>query len=234
MTTKERIIEIKKQFHSMMNGVVSRSMREKGADYGIIFGVEAPRLVGMAEEIGKNHDLAQALWKENVRECRILAMMIQPYDSFLSEIADIWISSMRNQEEAQYASMYLFQYLPYAESKVFEWIADERDMYQLCGFLTVARLLLKGTQFCPRTENELLDQCRSAIASENKAVSKAAYNNGGANIEGLRQRIVVRIEIRVSCRRKQIKANCNCVPAKSLKRSLHATGRAVHPSVLQF
>ena len=72
--------------------------------------------------------------------------------------------------------MYLFQYLPYAESKVFEWIADERDMYQLCGFLTVARLLLKGTQFCPRTENELLDQCRSAIASENKAVSKAAYN----------------------------------------------------------
>lgn len=176
MTTQERIIEIKKQFRSMMNGVVSRSMREKGADYGIIFGVEAPRLVGMAEEIGKNHDLAQALWKENVRECRILAMMIQPYDSFLSEIADIWISSMRNQEEAQYASMYLFQYLPYAESKVFEWIADERDMYQLCGFLTVARLLLKGTQFCPRTENELLDQCRSAIASENKAVSKAAYN----------------------------------------------------------
>ena len=52
MTTQERIIEIKKQFRSMMNGVVSRSMREKGADYGIIFGVEAQRLVGMEEEIG--------------------------------------------------------------------------------------------------------------------------------------------------------------------------------------
>ena len=76
--TNEKIKEIKQSFRLMMNGTASRSMREKGADYKLNWGVSLPDLQAMAEEIGKDYELAISLWKEDVRECKILATMLMP------------------------------------------------------------------------------------------------------------------------------------------------------------
>lgn len=176
MNTQERVAELKRQFHSMMNGVVSASMRSKGVGYHVNYGVDVTRLVTIALSIGKDKDLSQALWKENVRECRLLAPMIQPVGDFPCELADIWIESMNTPEEAQYVSMYLFQHLSYAETKVFEWIADERRYFQLCGFYTVARLLFGGVRFYGREANEFIDQSTVSLHSDDTIVAKAAYN----------------------------------------------------------
>ena len=72
--------EIKTQLRMAMNGTASASMREKGLAYKLNFGVELPRLKQIAAQYEKNHELAQALWKENIRECKILAGMLQPVD----------------------------------------------------------------------------------------------------------------------------------------------------------
>ena len=48
METNETIREIKKQFRLFMNGVVSQSMREKGLEYKVNFGIELPRLKEIA------------------------------------------------------------------------------------------------------------------------------------------------------------------------------------------
>lgn len=50
-----------------MNGAVSQSMREKGLVYKLNFGVELPRIKGIAAGYEKDHSLAQALWKEDIR-----------------------------------------------------------------------------------------------------------------------------------------------------------------------
>ena len=42
--------------------------------------------------------------------------------------------------------------------KAFEWMADEREYFQLCGFMLMARLLMKGNQLTERSEAEFLDQ----------------------------------------------------------------------------
>ena len=62
--------EIKTQLRMAMNGTASASMREKGLAYKLNFGVELPRLKQIAAQYEKNHELAQALWKENIRECK--------------------------------------------------------------------------------------------------------------------------------------------------------------------
>ena len=126
-----------------MNGAVSQSMREKGLVYKLNFGVEIPRIKMIVEGYEKNHDLAQALWKEDIRECKIMAAMLQPVDTFYPEIADIWVESIRNIEIAELTCMNLFQHLPYAPAKSFHWMADEQEYVQTCGFLTAARLLMK-------------------------------------------------------------------------------------------
>lgn len=157
-----------------MNGMVSQSMREKGMEYKLNFGIEYPRIKEIAAGYEPDHELAQALWKENIRECKILAGLLQPADTFYQEIADIWIEGMGYPELAEYTVMNLFQRLPYASEVVFRWMADEREMFQLCGFLLMARLLMKGEKLNERAEAEFLDQACTAVEGDCGPVQKAA------------------------------------------------------------
>ena len=174
MTTQETIKEIKKQFRLFMNGIVSQSMREKGLDYKLNFGIELPRLKEIAAKFEKNHDVAQALWKENIRECKILAGMLQPIDTFYPEIADIWVEDMHYPEIAELTCMNLFQHLPYASDKAFQWMADEGEYFQFCGYMLMARLLMRGNEMNERTENEFLDQAMTALQGETGMICRSA------------------------------------------------------------
>ena len=173
MDLHEQLKDIKTQLRLSMNGAVSQSMREKGLVYKLNFGVELPRIKGIAAVYEKNHTLAQALWKEDIRECKILAGLLQPVETFLPEIADIWIDTMPTVEIAELTSMNLFQHLPYAPAKAFRWIADERELAQVCGFLTIARLLQKKGDMEDRVANEFLDQAVSCFLAGSYAVRNA-------------------------------------------------------------
>ena len=172
--THEIIKDIKSKFRLYMNGPVSQSMREKGVDYKINFGIEYPRIKEIAAEYEKNHDVAQELWKDNIRECKILAGLLQPVDTFYPEIAAIWIEGMHLPELAEYTVMNLFQYLPYASDVVFGWIADDREYFQVCGYLLMARLLMKGMKLNERAEAEFLDQAFTALENDGTNVRRAA------------------------------------------------------------
>ncbi|WP_072529816.1 DNA alkylation repair protein [Bacteroides ilei] len=172
--THEIIKDIKSKFRLYMNGPVSQSMREKGVDYKINFGIEYPRIKEIAAEYEKNHDVAQELWKDNIRECKILAGLLQPVDTFYPEIAEIWIEGMHLPELAEYTVMNLFQYLPYASDVVFGWIADDREYFQVCGYLLMARLLMKGMKLNERAEAEFLDQAFTALENDGTNVRRAA------------------------------------------------------------
>ena len=174
MTTQETIKEIKKQFRLFMNGIVSQSMREKGLDYKLNFGIELPRLKEIAAKFEKNHDVAQALWKENIRECKILAGMLQPIDTFYPEIADIWVEDMHYPEIAELTCMNLFQHLPYASDKAFQWMADEGEYFQFCGYMLMARLLMRGNEMNERAENEFLDQAMTVLQGETGMICRSA------------------------------------------------------------
>ena len=169
----DQIKAIKSQLRLFMNGAVSHSMREKGLVYKLNFGVELPRIKEIASYYPKEHHLAQALWKEEIRECKILAGLLQPVETFYPEIADIWVESISNLEIAELTCMNLFQHLPYAPAKAFQWIASELHFVQICGYLTIARLLQKRGDMSERVENEFLDQAVSAFLSGDYALRQS-------------------------------------------------------------
>ena len=170
----EQVRDVKLRLRGAMNGVVSQSMREKGLGYRVNFGVEVPRLREMAAELPHTAALAGALWKEDIRECRILAGLLQPIEAFPADLADLWVEQMRFAEEAEYTVLHLLSRLPYASQKVFEWVAREEPMFQLCGWLLLGRLLSKGMQPAGRDLQELMDQAQSAVAGAEYAVRRAA------------------------------------------------------------
>ena len=73
--------------------------------------------------------------------------------------------------------MNLYQHLPFAPMKAFEWIASDRELYQLCGFHVLSRLFMKGQAPNERGINEFLDQAHVALQSKNVSVRKAALNS---------------------------------------------------------
>ena len=173
---EEEIKEIKRSFRQMMDGSIAQSMRDKGVDYHLNWGATLPRLREKADGIGKNYDLAIALWKENVRECKILATMIMPSDVVLPEVIDIWMEQTPTQEIAEQAAFNLYQYLPYAPEKAYTWIASDKELYQLCGFHILSRLFMNGQEPNERGINEFVDQALAAIHGHSLMVNKAANN----------------------------------------------------------
>jgi len=176
MDTASQVKEIKQSFRLMMDGAVAQSMRNKGLGYKLNWGVTLPRLREKADEIGKNYDLAIALFKEDVRECQILATMVMPPDEVLPEVIDIWMEQISSQEIAEQAAFNLFQYLPYAPEKAFTWIASNRELYQLCGFHILSRLFMNGQEPNERGINEFIDQAIVALQGESIPVRKAAMS----------------------------------------------------------
>ena len=176
MDIQQQIKDIKQSFRQMMDGAIASSMRSKGVDYKLNWGATLPRLKEKAAEIGKNYDLAIALWKENVRECKILATMVMPADQVLPEVIDIWMEQTTTLEIAEQATFNLYQYLPYAPEKAYTWIASPEPLYQLCGFHILSRLFMNGQEPNERGINEFVDQALAALQGDSIPVRKAAMS----------------------------------------------------------
>lgn len=174
--TQEKLKEIKKSFFLRMDGTASRSMREKGLDYKINWGVSIPDLRKMADEYGKDYALAIELWKENIRECKILATMMMPPEQMLPEIVELWMEQTPSQEIAEMAAFNLYQHLEYAPVLAFQWIAGDNEMEQICGYNLLARLFMKGQEPNERGIQEFLDQALTALQSPSIGVRHAAMN----------------------------------------------------------
>lgn len=168
----EVITEIKKELRANMNGVASAAMRQTD-DYRVNFGIELPRIQQIASEFPSERQLAQALWHESVRECKILATILMPTTDFDEELCDIWVSEIRTVEMAQIFALNLMRRLPYVSSKAFEWISADNTMLQITGYFTMCHVLRKG-EMSERSEEELFDQLACDINASDNSLSKAA------------------------------------------------------------
>lgn len=174
--THQKLMQIKRSFRLLMNGPTSQSMTQKGVGYKINWGVPFIELKKMAEEYGKDYDLAIELWKENIRECKILATLIMPAEKMLAEIADLWMEQVETQEMAEMLAFNLLQQVDYAPVLAYQWMASDKPLYQIAGFQLLARLFAKGQEANERGINEFLDQAATALQGDNMGVRHAAAN----------------------------------------------------------
>ena len=159
--------EVKRMLRGVMSGPVSASMRQQGLAYKVNFGVDQPRLREMRDEIVSLTDdaaaLAQALWKENIRECRILACMIMPRKAFEADLAQEWVSQLRYAEEAQALTMYLLADEDYAADLAFRLVAADDTMQRLVAWLIFGRVFSMGKSLRERDADEWLDHVAAEL-----------------------------------------------------------------------
>lgn len=175
ITIAEEVRCIKRSFRLMMNGVTSMSMREKGANYKLNWGATLAMLKNKANEIGNNYELAIALWKENVRECKILAIMIMPHNMMTSKLADEWMEQSLTQEIVELSSFYLYQYIDDASLKAIQWISSENELYQVAGYNILSRLFMNNHTLNEEETARFITQLVKALQEGTFMVKKTAF-----------------------------------------------------------
>lgn len=174
--THQKLMKIKRSFRLLMSGPTSQSMTQKGLGYKINWGVPFIELKKMDLEYGKDYELAIELWKEDIRECKILATLIMPAEKMLPEITDIWMEQVKSQEMAEMLAFNLLQHVDYAPAIAYEWIATDKTLYEIAGFQLLARLFANGQEANERGINEFLDQAAVALQGDNMGIKHAAAN----------------------------------------------------------
>lgn len=179
MTKEEiesKIKELKRGFRLVMNGPASQSMREKGLDYRLNWGVPFIQLKQMAADLPHDYDFAIALWKEDIRECKILATLLMPHDKMPEEVAEIWMEQTHSQEMAEMQAFNLYQYVSYAPKLAYRWMALDDTVMEICAYDILGRLFMKGQEPNERGINEFIDQAVTALKSPSAGLRHAAMN----------------------------------------------------------
>lgn len=176
METTEQVKQIKRSFRLYMNGVTSTSMRQKGLDYKINWGVSQMDLLHMAEQYGKDKALAAALWQENIRECKILATLIMPAADFTASEAMEWAATLSTVEIAETAVFNLFQHMAEAEQLSQLLLENDEKLLRICAYNLVCRLLKRNQECAPQLYAALFEKAASDLKSADRQLLHPLVN----------------------------------------------------------
>ena len=174
MNNDDIIKSIKNDFRLGMNGVISTSMRNKGMDYKIIFGLSLPQLQTLAEKYSPNKDVAEILWNENIRESKLLASMIYPVSKMDITQAREWIKDIRYTEVSDIASMFLFSKLSFAEQLCLEFVKSDDENQIYFAFRLFIRMLINKMEINNNSIETIKVKATEYSKSENITIATIA------------------------------------------------------------
>lgn len=158
-----------------MNGVISTSMRQKGMNYKLIFGVPIPEIKHIAAAHEPDAELARALWKEDVREMKILATLLFPAGSMTQEEALAWMREIPYPEIAEQCCNNLFPTVEQPDQLALKFLADKKSPFgRMCGFLLWAQLFKKNLAVEMSRVEAFLAECTCTIHPDVEAGATAS------------------------------------------------------------
>jgi 3-methyladenine DNA glycosylase AlkD len=102
------------------------------------FGVRIPLLRKMAKEIGVDHTLAQALWKTEIHEARILASMIDDPARVSEAQMEAWVKDFNSWDLCDQVCDNLFARTGLVFEKAVEWTGRQEEYVKRAGFTMMA------------------------------------------------------------------------------------------------
>ena len=178
--THEITKKIKKELRLSMNGVISTYQRQQGLNYKINFGVEIPRIKEIASTYSKDTSLAQELWENDIRECKLLAIFLYPTEEFDITIAKKWITECRFTEIADHLCRTLLIHLTNATENALRWIAQDDEMFRYCGYSLLSNLFRRNIYFDIEKEEIYLETVMKTLCNSNN--NHATQNAAGISL----------------------------------------------------
>jgi len=167
----------------------SKRNRDGMARYAIrapkVFGVSMATMQSLAKRLGRDHDLAVALWKTGWYEARILTAFVDDPGRVTAAQMDRWVKAFDNWAICDTICFHLFDKTPHAWRKVDQWSRRREEFVKRAGFALIASLAVHDKQ-CPDAPFERSLRLIERAASDDrnfvkKAVSWALRTTGRRN-----------------------------------------------------
>ncbi len=114
------------------------------ARYGIKpdrrMGVSVPDMRRVANQVGRDHRLALALWKTRIPDARIVASMAAEPEKLTERQMEEWVRGFYSWDVCDQVCMNLFDRTPLAWKKVLDWSAREGEFTRRAAFALIACL----------------------------------------------------------------------------------------------
>jgi 3-methyladenine DNA glycosylase AlkD len=114
------------------------------ARYGMVtenrLGVSMPRLRALGKEIGRNHELALALWASGLADARILASIVEDPGAVTEEQMERWVQGVNSWDVCDQVCMNLFEKTRFAPEKIAEWAQRDEEFIKRSAFSLIACL----------------------------------------------------------------------------------------------
>lgn len=184
----EDLRDIRKQLRLAMNGVISTSMRQRGMNYKLIFGVPIPEIKHIAAAHEPDAELARALWKEDVREMKILATLLFPAGSMTQEEALAWMREIPYPEIAEQCCNNLFPTVEQPDQLALKFLADKKSPFgRMCGFLLWAQLFKKNLAVEKSRVEAFLAECTCTMHPDVEAgATESSWQEKQAAVQALK------------------------------------------------
>jgi 3-methyladenine DNA glycosylase AlkD len=132
---------ILKRLQSLSNPRALTGLSRFGINLENAYGISIPQLRTMAKEIGRNHNLAQQLWKSRIHEARILASYIEEPQKITEAQLEKWVKDFNSWDVCDQVCN-LFEETPYAYQKAMEWSSRREEFVKRAAFAIMAGLAI--------------------------------------------------------------------------------------------
>ena len=147
------------------------------ARYGIKtenrLGVQIPELRKLAKEAGKNHQLAQELWRTGIAEARILAAMVDEPEKVTEQQMENWVKDIDSWDIGDQTCMNLFEKTPFAWKKIQEWSVRPEEFVKRTAFGLLACLAWHDKTAPDQQFTRLFPVIVNGATDERKPIQKA-------------------------------------------------------------
>jgi 3-methyladenine DNA glycosylase AlkD len=127
-----------------LNALSDPNQLEGMSRYGMTvdrrLGIKIPELRRLARQVGRDHELALALWDTGFAEARILAAMVDEAGAVSAEQMDAWVQDFDSWDVCDQVCMNLFDKTPFAWDKVYEWADREPEFEKRAAYALIACL----------------------------------------------------------------------------------------------
>ena len=133
-----------------LKSLSSRKVRDGMARYAIpsdnAFGVAVGVMRNLAKQLGRNHELAMALWDTGWYEARMLATFVDDPERVTPAQMDGWCRDFDSWAICDTACFHLFDRTPHAFAKVEQWADRREEFVKRAAFALLACLALHDKQ----------------------------------------------------------------------------------------
>lgn len=167
MTSK--MIQLLGALRKEMNGAVADSMYYYGDNYGLNYGVSLPTVRSRAVAVGKDHEFAKYLYKQQVRELRLAALHIADATLVDCKEAEFWAEGVINSEIAEEMAFALLRHTKELSSIFDCWTKSGNKFLAHAAMMAAARSDLS-------TQSEVIERVAEVVEAfpEERIIAQSA------------------------------------------------------------